>query len=181
MTFRGEPFDIHVISDGAVMPYIQDAYYDNVVLLPPEVRLVHLSWMANDGLEGAPSIGRVLIEVAIPSAAILSPRGRMNAASAFPLFFETNSSAPRHLLTVISAAFLAIFEETANLPATKSYPIPSSQPPSHLSKLSVPRGRPAGVIGGNSAGTRCNEAALEIVREQRNERVIGIGNELSTA
>ena len=32
------------------MPYIQDANYNNVVLLPPEVKLVHLSWMANDGL-----------------------------------------------------------------------------------------------------------------------------------
>ncbi len=41
--------DIYVIQEGHVVPYLLDALYDaQLPILPPEVRLVELTWMAED-------------------------------------------------------------------------------------------------------------------------------------
>lgn len=41
--------DIYVIVEGVVLPFLKDAIYDSTLpILPPEVRLVHLTWMAPD-------------------------------------------------------------------------------------------------------------------------------------
>ena len=49
--FAGVPMDIYVVKDGWVVPYLQDAYFDaQLPILPPEVRLVKISWFSHDAL-----------------------------------------------------------------------------------------------------------------------------------
>ena len=47
--FPGVPMDIFVIRESVVVPYLQDAYFDNQLpVLPPHVDLVSLTWQAKD-------------------------------------------------------------------------------------------------------------------------------------
>ena len=40
--------DIYVVKDAYVVPYLQDAYFDTQLpILPPEVRLVKISWFSH--------------------------------------------------------------------------------------------------------------------------------------
>ena len=43
--------DIFVIREGAVVSYLQDGYFDTQLpVLPPEVHVVRLTWMAKDDM-----------------------------------------------------------------------------------------------------------------------------------
>ena len=45
----GYPLDIYVVSDGRVLPFLQDAIYDTQLpILPPEIGNVKISWVGPD-------------------------------------------------------------------------------------------------------------------------------------
>ena len=55
-----------MISEGAVAPYLHDAIYDSALpILPPEVKLVEITWMASDGLVSGFTFTECLVSIVL--------------------------------------------------------------------------------------------------------------------